>query len=267
MFRAAAALALLTLPAAAQSPVRASYAAYASGLNILTLEAGYHLGRDGYRVEIALRTAGLLSAFLRGEQTSLAEGRIAGGDVLRPQRYVMDGVWRGTPRRVAIDYDGATPQVRAVVPPNDAERDEVPEAMRAGTVDTLTALAILARRIDETGRCDGSVATFDGRRRVDFTATTVGTETLVSTGTAPFGGTALRCAFEGVQTAGFWRDQNREDAARPQRGTAWFARVVPDAAPIPVRIAAETRWFGTAFLYLLSAESGELPRRATTAGN
>lgn len=267
MFRAVAALVLVALPVAAEVPVRATYAAYASGLNILNLEAGYRLGPEDYRVEIALRTTGLLSVFVSGTQTSLAEGRILPGDTLRPRRYAVEGMWRGTPRRVTIDYDGTQPAIRAMVPPNGAERDEVPETLRAGTVDTLTALAMLARRIERTGRCDGSVATFDGRRRVDFTATTMGEETLRASTTAPFGGTALRCAFEGTQIAGFWRAQDRTQAAEPQRGTAWFARIVPDAPPIPVQITAETRWLGTAFLYLTAAGRGEMPRRATTAGN
>ena len=46
---------------------------------------------------------------------------------------------------------------------------------------------------------DDTVATFDGRRRVDFVARTVGQEVLVASRTAPFAGPALRCIFEGVQ--------------------------------------------------------------------
>ncbi len=260
-------LLLLALPATAETRIRASYAAYATGLNIMNVDAGIRLEPGAYDVRVALRTAGMLSVFLRGEQLSTVQGRILDGGRLQPTRFLMDGTWRGNPRRLALDYDGTTPVVRAVIPPNGAEREEVPESMRPGTVDTLTALAILAEQVDRTGRCDGTLATFDGRRRVDFTARTVGQEVLVATRTAPFAGPALRCTFEGVQTAGFWRDQDRTEAARPQRGTAWFARAVPGAGPIPVRVEAETRWLGTTFLYLQEASVGDLPASQRTAGN
>lgn len=260
-------LLLLALPAVAETRIRASYAAYATGLNIMNLEAGFRLDPGTYRVQVALRTAGMLSVFLRGEQVSTVEGRVLGDGRLQPMRFLMDGTWRGNPRRLALDYDGTIPMVRAVVPPNGAEREEVPESMRPGTVDTLTALALLARQVARTGQCDGTVATFDGRRRVDFVARTVGQEVLVASRTAPFAGPALRCTFEGVQTAGFWRDQDRAEAGKPQRGTAWFARAVPGAEPIPVRVEAETRWLGTTFLYLQEASAGELPAPLRTAGN
>lgn len=254
------------LPAAAQPQVQARYAAWATGLNIMNATVEFRPGPDAYRVEMALRTAGLLSLFLRGEQFSVAEGRVRDGGRLEPAHFRMEGTWWGRERRLALDYEGGAPMVRAVVPPNGAEREEVPVPMRAGTVDTLTALAILATRIDRTGSCDGALATYDGRRRVDVSARTIGKETLVATPTAPFGGAALRCAFEAVQTAGFWHDQDRIGAREPQRGTAWFAPVIPGTVPIPVRVEAGSRWLGPTFLYLQEARAGMPARPPVTGG-
>lgn len=253
-------------PARAEAPLEARYAAWATGLNIMDIAMEFRPGPEAYRVALSLRTAGLLSFFLRGEQVSVAEGSVRADGRLEPARFRMEGTWWGRARRLALDYEGATPVVRAVVPPNGDEREEVPEAMRAGTVDTLTALAILATRIDRTGGCDGTLATYDGRRRVDVSARTVGEETLTATTTAPFGGRTLRCTFEAVQAAGFWHDQDRIGAREPQRGTAWFATVVPGTVPIPVRVEAGSRWLGPTFLYLQEARAAMPARVAVTGG-
>ena len=267
----ALALAVLTGPAVASpaqsaspitpSPVQASYTASWAGFSIVTLDASLELGAEAYRVVATMRTAGLLATFVRGEQITLVEGRVqpqASPLALLPARFSMEGRWRGTPRRVALRWTDGQPEVLALIPANQEERDPVPPELQRGTVDTLTALAALVRQAASSNRCEGTAQVFDGRRRSDFTATTDGMDRLEPTRWSGFSGPALRCRFEGRQIAGFWKEQDRDEAARPRAGRAWFASPAPGLPVIPVRIEAESSW-GTVYVHMTRAAPGLIP--------
>ena len=269
------ALAALALPLAAQpagaaprpghGPVQASYAAYWSGLSIATMEASLELGTEVYRVSASMRTAGLLAVFVRGEQVVTVEGRVLPGAAplaLQPQRFLTEGRWRNTLRRVSMVWSGQQPEILALQPANQEEREPVPPELQHGTVDTLTALAALVRLAASENRCDGAARVFDGRRRSDFTAVTEGIETLEANRSGGFAGPALRCRFEGRQIAGFWKEQDRAEAAKPRGGTAWLASPAPGLPVIPVRIEAESAW-GTVHVLMTRAALGvvDLPQQ------
>jgi hypothetical protein len=235
-------LALAPAPAGAE-PLLARYEIRAGGITIMQVEAVLDLDGPGYRILTRLQTTGLAGLFLDGQQTALAEGIWNGAEPV-PLAFRQEGRWRGNPRRVAIDYaQPGQPRLSAVDPPNAAEREIVPEGLRRGTVDGLSALAKLARNVALTGRCDGEAAVFDGRRRADYRVRTGGVERLAAEGA--FGGEALRCAFEAQILAGFRHSEDPEEARQPQFGTAWLARVLPGGPPLPVRIEVPSRWFGT----------------------
>jgi hypothetical protein len=123
----------------------------------------------------------------------------------------------------------------------------------------LSLFVTIGRQVAQSGHCDALTPLFDGRRRSDVTTSGRQRERIVPWRGA-WHGDALRCDFEGRQVAGFRLDQNREEAARPQRGTAWIASPYAGAPAVPVRMDIPTRWFGTATAVLLRAEPiGVLP--------
>ncbi|WP_237216176.1 DUF3108 domain-containing protein [Falsiroseomonas oryziterrae] len=246
---------LLLFPAAAAAqPMRATYEVHAAGMVVMEVEARFEVTPRSYRVETVVRTRGLAATFVSGEQATRVDGGWAGPSAL-PARYVSEGVWRGRPRRIALDWDGGAPRVTALVPPNEEEREAVPEAQKRGTTDVLSAIAQLGRQVAAEGHCALTAPVFDGRRRSDFATRDEGRERILPWRGA-WHGEALRCAFEGRQVAGFRRDQDRAEAAAPQRGTAWIAPPFAGAPAVPVRIDIPTRWFGTATAVLLRAEPG-----------
>jgi hypothetical protein len=137
-------------------------------------------------------------------------------------------------------------------PPNEADREPVPEALRHGTVDALSAVAKLTRTVAATGRCDAAAAVYDGRRRADYTARTEGMQLLPPEGA--FGGEALRCGFESRLRAGWRTEREAEWARQPQPATAWFGRPLPGRQAIPVRIEMPSRWLGTVRVVLQAVE-------------
>lgn len=236
----------------APGTVRASYAAYARGLNFLNLEADYTITPREYRVHLTYRTAGTIGALVRSDQETRVEGRFV-GDRPAPVRFFTAGQFRGQPRVTQIDYPAGNPVVRQLQPPNDQERETVPEAMQAGTVDTISVMAQLLRQVNATGRCEGRATTFDGRRLSALSVRTAGQEALEPTPRSGYSGPALRCDIEGQLLAGFRTDDRRAEAARPRRGSAWFARPRPDGPLVPVRLTFEVPFAGAATVYLVAS--------------
>ena len=267
MARTIAPVLLLVAVAAAPSradpltEVRAKYEIYARGLNVAELGAEFGLGRSNYQMEITYSTTGLVGFLFRGHQLSTVQGAWQGSRAL-PLRFFGDGYWRGEPRRTLIDYDRGQPLIRTLVPPNDEEREPVPREMQANSIDTLSALALLMRRVQDTGTCEAQVTTFDGRRLAEIAARTIGDEVLPPSGRSMFSGRALRCDFDGRQLAGFLRTADPAELRRLQHGSAWLASVVSGAPRIPVRISFETRWFGATTMYLAEAGPGREPAPA-----
>jgi hypothetical protein len=252
MLKCAAILLALSAGLASTSPAlaaQAHYEAYAAGLNVIDMDADFDVRPDAYRVKLAFRTVGGLRLFLSSDITSVVQGRF---DAARPQpvQFFSSGILRGQQRVTQIDYVAGQPTVRRLEPPNESEREPVaPEAQR-DTVDTLSAMAQLVRQVNATGRCEGRVTTFDGRRLSVLEARTEGEQALEATSRSSFAGPTLRCAFTGRQLGGFMLDEDRATLTRPQVGTAWFGSVVPGGPKIPVRIAFHTRWFGEATMYI-----------------
>jgi hypothetical protein len=244
---------------ASAQPVRAVYEVYAAGMTVLQLEAVFDLSPTGYRVETRFRTQGVAAGLVPGEQVARVAGAWAGA-LPRPETYHSTGTWRGRARRITLGWDAGNPVVRSLEPPDTEDREPVPPEARRGTIDALSALALLSRTVAGSGHCEGQAPVFDGRRRSDFVSST-GQQDLIRPWRAAWHGQALRCSFEGRQIAGFLRDQPRDRAAAPQRGTAWIASPYPGAPPIPVRVEMASRWFGTATAVLLRAEASTLADR------
>jgi hypothetical protein len=244
----------------ASDRVHAEYETYAVGVPVAEISSGFALGPRDYRIDLAYHTTGLVGMMFRGHQTTMVQG-VWDGDRPAPTRFEGDGFWRGAWRQTVIDYHRGEPVVRSLIPSNEEEREPVPPALQKGAIDTLSAVALLMRRVARAGRCEAEATTFDGRRAVDVAAHTVGQEQLEPSGRSSFAGPALRCDFEGRLLAGFLHDSDQAELSRPQHGSAWFAPVVPGAPPIPVRISFETRWFGPATMYLTAAGPNVEPAR------
>ena len=236
-------------PALAHERLQATYHVYAGGIDFATANARMALGTAGYQLDVRYRTTGVLGVLYPGQQQNAVFGA---WDATRPSphRYQGMGLWRGKDYVSQIDYVRDLPEVRTLLPPVDEEREPVPDSMRTGAIDTLSALAGLIGQIGRDGRCDSSARLFDGRRATVVTASTRGEEQLEQTARSSYNGRALRCDFEARVVAGFRKADDADYRQRPYTGSAWFARAMPGAFPVPVRITFDTRRLGVARMYM-----------------
>jgi uncharacterized protein DUF3108 len=255
-------LSAATTPAAAQvAQVRIAYDTYAAGIEVMQMSAFIGLGPWNYHIDLDYHTTGLVGLLYRGRQTNTVRG-VWEGERAAPVEFFGEGVWRDRQRRTLIAYAHGLPQIKDLVPPQESEREPVPPDLQLHTMDTLSALAQLMRRVQRDSSCDTAVHTYDGRRVLEVVAHTGGPERLQPTSRSIFSGPTLRCDFEGRELAGFLFGQNDPEHRTPLRGSAWMAPVLPGAPSLPVRIAFQTRWFGWATMYLTGAT--DRPERAET---
>jgi uncharacterized protein DUF3108 len=257
---------LRTAAVGAEPPPReivADYAVYAAGLTTARLEVRLDLAPASYQARLNYRTVGLFGALVPVDSNTLAQGLWRGSEVA-PFHFAASGRYQGTNRLTVIDYANGAPVVRALVPDNNTERQPIPPALERNSVDTLSALVLLVRRVQETRRCETHTVTFDGRRLIDVTARTAGVEPMRPSARSAYHGPALRCDFEGRQIGGFAYGDDAAETRRPRHGSAWLARVVPGAPAIPVRLVFETRWFGDATIHLTAARAAPEPDAAVT---
>jgi hypothetical protein len=247
-------LCLNAAPAAAQqvAQVHLSYKTYAAGVQVVQVEAFFGLGPWNYHIDLDYHTTGFVGLLDHGHQTNTVRG-LWDDDHAAPAEFFGEGVWRGQQRRTLIDYNHGVPVVKDLQPPQRTEREPVPPVLQLHTMDTLSALAQLMRKVELTNSCETTVRTYDGRRVLAVVAHTAGQEKLEPNSRSIYSGPALRCDFEGSELAGFLLGEDDPEHRKPLHGTAWFAPMLPGAPPLPVRIAFQTDWFGWATMYLTAA--------------
>jgi hypothetical protein len=262
-----AGIAALAMPSLAPAQVlpptlELTYTTYAAGFTTLRLIVDFSLTPKGYRVSLAYRTVGAVGFFLPGHDDASAEGSWS-GNAAHPEEFESDGMWRGQPYDVVMDYPDGAPEVERLYPAQTRTREAVPAALREGTIDTASAMALLLHRMVEGGSCDLSERVFDGRRLMVLAAQPAGTEALGPTVRSFFHGPAIRCDITGRLLAGFLRTDDAAERQRVRHGAVWFAHPIPGLPLLPVRIAFDNRWFGAATMYLTDVTAG--PREPPVA--
>jgi hypothetical protein len=256
MMRAGSLILLLCLasPGALQRTYAAqlSYTTYVVAVPVVDAVLNVDLTAATYRTTLRFHTIGIANVFANSMVDDHVTGRLE-GDQPAPGEYSSQVRLRGEDRFVGMIWRDGMPTVTALTPGSDEEREDVPAASRAHTVDPLSALTRLLRLVDQSGRCDSSSQTYNGRRLQSFVARTIGEEDIAPSNRSSFYGRALRCDFTERTIAGFRLDSRREAEAREHHGTIWLSRVLSGGPRLPVRASFETPWFGDATIYLTSA--------------
>ncbi len=260
---AAAALALLgaaQAPEAHQAALRAGptplamrYEAYVAGLPVVAFDFRLDEGGGGYVLGGQVRTVGLLRLFYRLDLRTLSQGTI-GGSGVHPLFHEQRMLARGRERSARLDYPGDGTVATALVPPEDPGRPKPTLQQTVHTLDPLTALLAIGRRVAREGRCDGRFAVYDGRRRYDIVLSDDGVERSQTSPNYAYAGEVRRCAAAAVKIAGFSWDQDY--SPHTTAGRVWFATPERGGPALPLRIDFGSSW-GTVSVRMTELEPGK----------
>ena len=243
----AGALACAASSAASAREMRLRYdVTVLGGVTLGEIEVTSLLDRAGYRIEIRTRPYRAAQLVGAAEQSGKVEGRW-GRRGPEPQLYQANGSWRGRAYVSELHYPRGMPTIRRQEPSNE-DREAVPPELIRGTVDSLSGVAGMLKKVAKSEACDGSTAIYDGRRRSVAVVTSSAKVEMSDQG--PLNGRALRCGFTVRTIAGFRHDDDREAAMRPLKGSVLIALREVGEFPLPLRFEVETRWFGTVAVQL-----------------
>ena len=229
-----------------------NYTMHVMGIPLADATLNIDMTEAGYRSRLHFHTTGLAALVDSGRVDQTVSGTLS-YERPAPQVYRSIGYLHGQNRVVDMMWQGGTPMVTAIAPPNAVEREDVPVALRAGTVDPNSLIVLLLHLADRTGRCEDAARSYDGHELQLFRIRTAGRGR--NPGLQPVELCSdVPCAATSParSLAGFRFGSGGEQDRRLRRGTIWLARVSDSGPPLPVRAAVETRWFGDATIYLTS---------------
>lgn len=218
---------------------RLDFEAYLGGFRVMSIASEGHYTAQGYAIEAAARTRGVVGWFGNWTGNGTSTGAVT-AHAFVPRMHRDDSTWRGDKRFVELDYaaDGSV-TVRAEPPPEKDNRDPVPPGETSGTMDSLSAVVALIRAVNSAGRCAGEARIFDGRRRFDLKLGGGEQAMLEKSDQLFYGGPALKCAGTIRRIGGFWKGTDyRLDDDKPSY--VWMARLTPSGPLLPVRMEIET---------------------------
>ncbi|MBV9859487.1 MAG: DUF3108 domain-containing protein [Alphaproteobacteria bacterium] len=206
-----------------------------AGLHVMTIHESLAENASGYAINVGLQSRGLADLFANIQSHTEAQGRIA-QDRVYSETLTSETKRNGKQWRVRASY-GPQGAISGELIPSDEPRTPVTPAQMRGTVDELTAYYQLERQLARTGSCVLTVAVFDGFRRYDLHFSDLEPEVLVADSEHHYAGPTRSCDVMRRKISGFPVDDHREGI---DHGRMWFARLVPGAFMVPVKMEFDT---------------------------
>lgn len=239
-------------------PVSADYQVYFGGLHVLNAEAKLERRGGNYSLVAVAETQGFVGWLNPWQGTTESRGQIAAGKVV-PRHHLNWGTDDDSDsgaRRVELSYDEAGDIVDTLVQPEQdwEDRHPLPADAGKGTLDPLSVIAGLGELLQNGGRCEGSFAVFDGRKRYDLMVSDAGERMLEPTSYSIYAGPARGCRLEYKMLGGHRIEKNKYVETARER-VVWVARPAANAPLIPVRLEIETA-YGTLMGHLTGFARG-----------
>ena len=254
VFTALSLLACLTKPIGTTDARAAqlTFSLYVMGFPVAESNMTVNLAPSTYAMTLRYRTTGLVSTVAGGLLDQSSTGAFEHGQPV-PREFRSFIRLHSKDRTVSLTYRNGNPVIAAIDPVNESEREIVPVGLREHTLDPLSAMVDMLQVTAQTGRCDLSHTTYDGRRLEMFVARTVDDEDVPPSHRSIFSGHALRCDYTSTPMAGLRTDEGHDADARVRKGTVWLGQIVPGGPRLPVQGIVDIRFLGAATMYLTEA--------------
>jgi hypothetical protein len=234
-----AALPLATLQAQEPRRVDIAYDITVAGLTGLRVEINAQFDGVTYDVESRTSKVGVLRALTpRYEGYNRAWGRLEVGDAsLAPAGGVLSVVAGDQKRTWHARYGAGGVLEEMHDPPwHPTPAHAIGDKDRRGSLDPLTAILSVAMAGD--AGCERTVASLDGRRRIDVVLRRIGTENPVQAGVPQATGALLVCEARLRRVAGEFGDSSGSSDEGEHPAKPWFAQFGSNQIRYPARFEA-----------------------------
>jgi hypothetical protein len=251
--------AALSTGSASAEPFSVKYDVYFGGLHVLNAQANWEQGAAAYSIAAQAETQGFVGWLHPWQGNTSSQGRIDDGKVVparHENRGSADDDEADGARLVHLTYDAAGNLADSLVQPEQdwEERHPLPANAGAGTLDPLSVIAGLSQLLQKTGRCEGSFAVFDGRKRYNLMVSDAGETQLDASNYSIYAGPARGCRLD-YEMLGGHRIERSKYAETARERIVWVARPKEDAPLVPVRLEIETA-YGTLMGHLTGYAQG-----------
>ena len=229
----------------------ADYTFYFGGFTILQAKTTIELRRKSYKVVSKSKTDGLLNVFYEWSGQATSKGNFLEWRPV-PSLHQNFGKRAGNVRKTVLSYESNGEIVSSDIqpPPDLSEVFPIPRGLLKETIDPLTAIVQINRRLERGMACNATFPVFDGRRRYDLTLADRGELTLKQTPFSVFQGKALVCAINANMLGGHKREKSKYTTTSGEK-LVYVGRPLKDGPLVPVGLTVETA-FGTLTGHLVS---------------
>lgn len=229
-------------PAAAAKTLEAEY--LITWLGFPVYSAKFTMMRNGerYRLRFWADAEGIALLAARTTVDWEAQGRFAKGEI-RPERFEQTNTFRRQPRRITIAYaEKGAPAVSVVPPESPGKRPPVPEPLKAGTLDPLSAtFAALSASLGAKS-CAYTAKVFEGLRRTDVRLDHKGSERTPVHRVAGLDREAFVCLMHAKRLAGYEEKHFKQNPDPLPPATLWVARHEAAGIWVPAQLRFESSY-------------------------
>lgn len=166
-------------------------------------------------------------------------GRLARGKV-EPERFAQANTFRRQTRRITLAYAAKGPPSVSVVPPESpGKRPPVPEALKAATLDPLSATFAALAMPPGTAQCRYAAQVFEGLRRTDVRLVHAGTGRTPGYRIAGLDRQGFVCALHAQRLAGYEEKHFRQNPEPLPPAKLWVARHAAAGLWLPAQLRFE----------------------------
>ncbi|GEM_PF-5687385 len=144
-----------------------------SGIRIGKLHLEMNQDDSDYEIASKLKTSGIVAMFNDHKSFTKVKGK-SQGSTFKPRDFRSNYYSGKKDKLIALKYDVNGKIIdEEISPPKRASRPEVPENMKIGAADSLTAIFSMREEIKDAlvkGETEMTVPVFDGKRRFDLHA-------------------------------------------------------------------------------------------------
>jgi hypothetical protein len=197
---------------------------------------------ERYRMRFRAEAEGIVRLAAHTDIVWETTGRLAKGAV-NPDRFEQANTFRRKTRRITLAYTDKGPPAVSVVPPESpGKRPPVPEPLKAGTLDPLSATFAALAMPRDAKSCGYGAKVFEGLRRTDVRLEFAGTERTPVHRVGGLDRQAVVCLMHAKRLAGYEPKHFKQNPEPLPPATLWVAKHEATGLWLPAQLKFESEY-------------------------